>query len=83
MNSLSGQKIWYSVTIHIDLVPNRLNSSGQIEYCSYLVQATESVMEKFFSIDTKSRVSARSRSAASRSDSARLFFSKLRLLHSG
>ncbi len=36
MNSLLGSKIWYLVTICIDLVQNRPNSSWQTEYQSYL-----------------------------------------------
>ncbi len=34
-NSFTGSKIWYSVTIHIDSVQNRQNSSWQTKYGCY------------------------------------------------
>ncbi len=43
MNSILGSKNWYSVTIHINLVQNRLNSSWQTKYPSYLVDTQNEV----------------------------------------
>ena len=37
MNSLLGSYIWYSVTVHINLIQIRLNSLVQTKYRSYLV----------------------------------------------
>ena len=43
MNILLGRKNWYSVTIHIDSIQNRPNSSCLTEYCSYLVDETHAI----------------------------------------
>ncbi len=46
MESLLGSTIWYSITICIDSIQIRPNSSRQIKYHSYLLKSMSKLIRK-------------------------------------